>query len=328
MEVYRTKDGLVSKYVHDDGSETAIKSVSSCGNILNKATGKIEPVEVDRNKFSVFISSSVGCNLGCKFCYLTTKKYPYHKLSMAEIFNNVKEALTAEVTEKPQLRKKYMKLSWMGMGDAFLLDPIALREVSNKILIWAVRDKGVAVGVDGIDIATMLPVSIPGWPHHLAALNDDCFGYRINPHSKDRSNLRIFYSLHKFSDRKDLMPSSRYNDVANDLQLLNQFKQWYGVDIILHQLFLEGVNDTEHELRQIKSAIDCLIPDTELRILRFNECKDSVYKESSRFDALVKMYSDALPKIKYQISAGSEIQAACGMFLMGEKPNTYQFKEF
>jgi adenine C2-methylase RlmN of 23S rRNA A2503 and tRNA A37 len=124
------------------------------------------------------------------------------------------------------------------------------------------------------------------------------------------------------------MPASRYNDVANDLQLLNQFKQWYGVDVILHQLFLEGVNDTEHDLRQIKAGIDCLIPDTELRVLRFNECENSSYKESKNFDDLVKRYSDVLPKVKYQISAGSEIKAACGMFLMGEKPNTFEFKEF
>jgi adenine C2-methylase RlmN of 23S rRNA A2503 and tRNA A37 len=323
MEVYKTKDGLVSKYVHDDGSETAIKFTSSCGNMVNKDTGEVELVEIDRNKFSVFISTSVGCNLGCKFCHLTTKKYPYRKLTPTEIFNNVKEALISEVKENPEMRKKYMKLSWMGMGDAFLLDPVDLRKLSNKILSWAIRDNGVSVGIDGIDIATMMPMSRHGWPHHLAALNDECFSYRNNPYSKNRSNLRIFYSLHKFIDRKEIMPSSRFNDSANDLQLLNQFRQWYGIDIILHQLFMEGVNDTEQELKQIKSAIDCLIPSTELRILRLNECEDSIYKESSRFDELVKMYSNALSKVKYQISTGSEVKASCGMFLMGEKPNTY-----
>jgi len=315
MEVYRTKDGLVSKYVHDDGSETAIKAVSSCANIFNKVTGKLEPIEVDRNKFSVFISPSVSCNLGCKFCYLTTKKYPYHKLSPGEIFNNVTEALKAEIKEKPEIRKKYMKLSWMGMGDAFLLDPVELRNISNKIITWAVRDNGAAVGLDGVDIATILPVSKPGWPHHLAGLNDDCFKYRMNPNNKERSNLRIFYSLHKFNGRKALIPSSRFNDAANDLQLLNQFKQWYGVDIILHHMFIENENDTDHEMHEVRAAIDCLIPDTELRILRFNSCEGSTYKESSRFDELVKLYANNLSKVKYQVSSGKEIEAACGQFI-------------
>jgi adenine C2-methylase RlmN of 23S rRNA A2503 and tRNA A37 len=328
MEIYRTEDGKVSKYVHEDGSETTIKSTSSCGNIFNKMTGKMESVEIDRNKFSVFVSSSVGCPAGCKFCHLTINNYPYRKLSAIEIFNNVKEALTSEVQYKPELRKKYMKLSWMGMGDAFLLDPVDLRSISNKIIMWAIRDKGVAIGIDGIDIATMMPMSKPGWPHHLAALNDDLFEYRVNPHSKGRSNLRIFYSLHKFNDRKYLMPASRFNDPANDLQLLNQFKQWYGIDIILHQLFLDGINDNENELSHIKAAINCLIEDVEVRILRYNTDKDSPYKESGRFDELVSLYSNVLPKVKYQISSGSEINAACGMFSSSEKHNIYEYKEF
>jgi adenine C2-methylase RlmN of 23S rRNA A2503 and tRNA A37 len=315
MEIYRTEDGKVSKYVHDDGSETVIKSANSCGSTINKVTGKTETINIDKNKFSVFISSSVGCNLGCKFCYLTINDCPYRKLSISEIFNNVKDALSAEVQEKPELRKKYLKLSWMGMGDAFLLDPVELRRVSNRILTWAIRDKGVAIGVDGVDIATIMPVSKPGWPHHLAALNDDCFNYRINPHSKGKSNLRIFYSMHKFSDRKLLIPSSRFSDSANDLQLLNQFRQWYGVDIILQHLFIGGENDTKEDLTNIKSAINCLIPDAELRILRFNACEGSPYKESKKFNKLVKLYSKELPKVKFQISHGSEINAACGQFI-------------
>jgi len=40
------------------------------------------------------------------------------------------------------------------------------------------------------------------------------------------------------------------------------------------------------------------------------------------------LYSKELPKVKFQVSHGSEINASCGMFLMGEKPNTFEFKEF
>lgn len=319
MEVYRTKDGLVSKYVHDDGSETSIKFTSSCGNKINKNTGKVELVEIDRNKFSVFISPSVGCNLGCKFCHLSINKHLYRKLTPTEVFNNVKDALIAETKEHPEMRKKYMKISWMGMGDAFLFNPIDLRRLTNKILSWAIKDNGIAIGIDGVDIATMMPKNHPGWPHHLAALNDECFDYRSNPYNINRSNLRIFYSLHKFIGRKELMPSSRFNDPSNDLRLLYHFNQWYGIDIILHQLLLEGINDTKQELKQIKSAIDCLIPNAELRILRFNEYENSEYKESSRFDELVNMYTSTLPKVKYQISTGSEIMASCGMFLINER---------
>ena len=316
MEVYRTKDGQVSKYVHDDGSETAIKTVSSCANILNKATGKIEPVDVDRNKFAVFVSSSVGCPLGCKFCYLTLKKYPYYKLTPKQILNNVKEALTEEVKFKPEIRKMYMKLGWMGMGDAFLLKPYDLRRLSIDILHWAIGDSGCAFGLDGVDIATIMPKGADGWPHQMVKLNDYLYDrHNRNNYDRDRTPVRLFYSLHGVGQRKSMIPGGRFNAPIGDLQLLKQFNKWYGIDVILHHMLLEGVNDSKEQCREITLAIRNLISNAELRILRFNECDASPYKETKNFDELVKLFSDTLPRIKYQVSAGSEIKAACGQFL-------------
>ena len=57
------------------------------------------------------------------------------------------------------------------------------------------------------------------------------------------------------------------------------------------------------------------LPYSELRILRYNECDNSPYKESDKFDYIVKYFHDNLSKVKYQISAGSEIKAACGQFI-------------
>ena len=50
MEVYRTTDGAVAKYVHNDGSETAIKTtpIVEYGGVYGKVT----------NKYNVFISTS------------------------------------------------------------------------------------------------------------------------------------------------------------------------------------------------------------------------------------------------------------------------------
>lgn len=123
MEIYRTKDNLVLKYIHNDGSETAIKNVPSCDNEINFLTGDIVPVAKDRNKFSVFISSSVGCHVGCKFCYLTVKKYPYHQLTKEQIIDNTKKAIIDAVNSNPELENKYVKLSFMGMGDILFLKP-------------------------------------------------------------------------------------------------------------------------------------------------------------------------------------------------------------
>jgi 23S rRNA (adenine2503-C2)-methyltransferase len=320
MELYRSKDGQVSKYVHDDGSETAIKTVSSCGNHYNKLTKKIEPIEVDRNKFTVFMSSSVGCPVGCKFCYLTVKKFPYYKLNAINIYGNVRKALTAELSDKPEIRDKYVKFSFMGMGDAMLLQPEDVRSIALDLCDYAVSNLHTEnthfMGIDGIDISTCMPIGAKrGWQHQYGTLNDELRKYTKNPTSKGRSNLRLFYSLHGAypNVRKNIMPNTNFDWAGKDIKKLLEFRDWYGVDVIIHHMFLEGINDGVDNVKKLVKIVNDA--DVELRILRYNECDNSPYKESSKFDELVVYCADHLPHVKYQTSAGSEIKAACGQFL-------------
>ena len=316
METYITKDKQVVKYVHDDGSETTIKTVSSCDNILNKATGNIEIVDVDRQKFSCFVSCSVGCPIGCKFCYLTVKKFPYHKLSSFEIIENVKEALADRLCFKvlniqhdTGINDKYMKLSWMGMGDALLLDPMVVYGVTKEILDY-VTGLCLVEGIDGVDIGTVLPNGPKGWPFNLGMMNMMLREeYKINPLNKGRSPVRLFYSLH----HGDLIPIRK--SIYADFETLRKINHDFGVDVIIHHMFLEGINDNKKSLDDIKKLFNQYEFYPELRILRYNECPNSSHKETKRFDELVKHASDIFPKIKYQISAGSEIKAACGQFI-------------
>ena len=323
MELYYTEDGKVSKYIHDNGAETTIKTTSSCNNTLNKTTGEIETIKNDKNKFSVFISSSVGCPLGCKFCYLTQNKFPYRKLSSKEIIDNVKEALISEIEHNPSIRKKYIKLSWMGMGDALLLEPYTFRKINEEILDWVLGDMGFAWGLDGIDLSTILPKAQHkgGWPHQLSNLNDYCnHSHRMNPANTFRSAVRLFYSLH-FLDHRDLyIPGGSPYGVRSDLKYLAKVTDWYGIDLIIHHIFFEGLNDSlgrnfYDDAQQLYSAISKYADGCELRILRYNGCEGSKFRESTNFNELLKLYIDIFPKIKYQISSGSEIKAACGQFI-------------
>ena len=54
--------------------------VKSVQNIFNPLTNEIESRESDRNKYSIFISSSVGCFMKCKFCHLTLKKFGIYQI--------------------------------------------------------------------------------------------------------------------------------------------------------------------------------------------------------------------------------------------------------
>ena len=81
-------DKTVVKIVHDDASETAIKTVSSCDTVMTK-DGEFELNETDRNKYSIFISDSAGCYMKCQFCYLTLKAMKFAKINVLKLFNNL-----------------------------------------------------------------------------------------------------------------------------------------------------------------------------------------------------------------------------------------------
>lgn len=305
MEIYSSNDGQVNKYVHDNGAETAIKTVSSCQNIVDPVTGKMVSNEFDKGKVSIFVSSSVGCPIGCKFCYLTAKKFPYHKLSDQEIFDNVMEAVQAAIEDYPSILNRYVKLSWMGMGDVFLRDPVRTKHLTLDMLSELIHEVGFW-GLDGVDIGTVLPHTARGWPWALADMNEFLMDWGLNPNNKDgRSPVRLFYSLHAAVDkhRRKLIPI--HKSLQDDLDKLKRLYYDFGIDVICHHMFLEGINDD-------------YVPDVgdfELRILRFNECENSPYKESPKFNELVQQAITGASRVKYQISAGSEIKAACGQFI-------------
>jgi len=305
MEIYSNKDGSVVKYLHEDGSETCIKTVSSCNYYYNKLTNKIEENYTDRNKFSVFISSSVGCPVKCKMCYLTIKNYLFYNLSEDEIFTNVIDSIKSKIKDDISIRNKYIKICWMGMGDAcFNLEKTY--NVTLRIVDYVIKNK-LAKGIDGVDIGTVLPTINIDFSY-ISKLEDSLKNIKRNKHTNYRPLVRVFYSLHSAIPevRKSIIPKS-----INNSSILNSIP----TDIVLHQIFLNGINDSEEN-------IDALISfckenkNFELRVLRYNSCKGSVYVESENFIKIIRKLNDNIDNIKYQISPGSEIKAACGQFIM------------
>lgn len=309
MEVYRTKDGTVAKYVHDDGSETAIKSVPTC------ACGEFTLGEHAHSKYAIFISSSVGCPVDCKFCYLTVKKCPYHKLGIESVLSNVKEAIDSEIEFNPSLKEKYVKISWMGMGDALFEIPMVT--VATIEIVDAILHQRQAKGLDGVDIGTSIPLIDDKHIDQLDKLKNSLSGYKRNPNNTDgRSIIRIFYSLHSADDttRHNLIPKSKPLYAA--LITLNKFNK-KGFDIILHQMFLRNINDSDGQIDTIINL--CLEhPTFELRVLRFNKCPDAQFDETDRFIKIIDKLKQSVPKLKFQVSVGSEILSACGQFIISK----------
>lgn len=299
VERYETDD--VIKFIHANGMETALKTVPTCGNTSNKAV--------------LFVSSSVGCRQKCKFCYLTTKNMKYQYVDEDTIVEACKEVL-----EYVDISDKYFKLSFMGMGEAFD-SCIDIHSITLDVISYALSNELVA-GIDGVDIGTSAPTK-----YDISTIDDIHFineylsdlrhsGIPFNPENnyRERSLVRLFFSLHSTDNgcRRSLMPMARSMRDLNTL--VRKFKMY---NVIFHCMFLDGVNDSVSDIVNVRDYIFWQkdSQDIELRLLRFNKCADSKYFESPRIDEIINFFKQQDLKFKYQVSAGSEITAACGQFL-------------
>jgi len=297
MEAYISKDKTVAKYIHDDGSETAIKTpppgIDSCSG-------------ANRNKFNVFISCSRGCAVGCKFCYLQVKKFGFTHLTYNNTSYNVFNAIDAEVLRRPELLKVPMNISWMGMGEPWF--ELRNIELSTRRLLNRYAD---IFDIEGIDIATTMPCISYNDIGSLHRLDKQLHNTEIRLTSKptNRTNIRIFYSLHSLDPyvRNKLIPKTVYLHAS--LSYLEELNKEFNV--IYHYMFLDGINDTDKDVEAL-----CKFGESHnVRILRYNKCHGSTFNESPRFMEIIEKLNKKI-QIKVQVSPGSEISAACGMFLM------------
>lgn len=334
QEVFTTDDGLTTKIIHSDNSETSIKMVSSCDTIRNPITGKLENNSVDRNKYSVFASSSVGCVMKCKFCYLTMKGMGYSKLSDEQILQNLKDAVLVQYENDSSISERYIKLCWMGMGEDQFIRPKSTFKITMMFLDWIFQNN-YAKGLDGVDLSTVYPKSNLGVIEKFdlfAKLNKALEKYEINPnnnlivHSQNgkfgekyinRSRFRIFYSLHSAiqETREQLIPNA--TELLEAIPDLKFYSNKNERNVIFHHMFIEGQNDSEQEVDAlIKMYGINKLQSYELRILRYNHCNNTPYSESDRFEQIMDKLSEHIPFLKVQISVGSEVKAACGQFIV------------
>lgn len=330
MDVFRSTDGTVSKYMHEDGSETAIKLVKSVQSVVNPITKKIEAHHTDRNKYSVFISSSAGCFMKCKFCHLTLKEAKHLKLEEEQILENLKEAIIECANFNPQMRERFVKLSWMGMGDA-LNKSTLVKSVTIKLLDW-IFENNYAKGLDGVDLSTVMPkMKNDDWIDNFHELEGLLKKYNINPiyemDNKSFTNgfyshkniFRLFYSVESAiqETRDEVVPNAtplvEAIDKLKKYQISNEGREYI---LIFHHLIIEGLNDSEEELNALIGFMKNNFAKNELRILRYNFCSKSKLKESDNFINQIRCLSDNLDFIKVQVSPGTEVSAACGQFIV------------
>ena len=319
MNVVVNKDNTVFNIIHKNGVQTSVK-VSPSGKFSIDCLDRNNPIQENKNKYTVIVSSSKGCQLSCTFCHLTANNKQFENIKEEDIINNVMEAIRY-VGSKVDLSSKYIKLCYMGEGEALF----SLKKTKNTAsdIVNKVIEEGLACGLDGIDISTTMPKIPKDLVSSLVSMNEYFKEkhLKLNPYnhnSKDRSIVRLFYSLHHYKQevRDTLIPKTQNIDkVVGSLDDLNS----KGVNVVTHYMFMNNVNDSLEDINRLVEFTNkhySLYKNSELRILRFNSPTDNLI-ESEKMKNIINHLAKNLEvgKFKVQFSAGEDIKAACGMFL-------------
>ncbi len=241
----------------------------------------------DEKRFTVCVSSQVGCSLACKFC-ATGRLKRERNLDAAEIFDQV-------VLVNRQCEEVYghglTNIVYMGMGEPLL----AYRNVMGSIERITTED-GLGMSPKRITVSTA------GIAKMIKQLADD----------QVRFNLAL--SLHAADDRKrnEIMPINEQNNLSVLMDALSYFHQKTGNRISYEYIAFDNFNEGPEDARNLIRL--CRHFPVRVNIIEYNPIEGADYRKAGedRIDAFARRLREAGIMVTVRRSRGKDIDAACG----------------
>lgn len=263
---------------------------------------RIESVMIpseDEARYTVCVSSQVGCPLRCTFC--ATGKLGYKRnLSAAEIIAQIL-LVDAEVKKRndlPMGERAVDNIVFMGMGEPLLNYEAVMRAVErlNSPEFFDLGTRRITISTAGI---------IEG----------------IRKLIKARGQLRLALSLHaaNHEKRKTIMPIARSENTAQVLDAVRFYQKETGRRITIEYILIEGFNDSEEDVLALKHALYQI--KSNINIIPLNPVADLPYDAPSpqAIKAFVqKLKRHSIPYV-LRTPKGLDIDAACGQLALKNK---------
>ncbi len=244
------------------------------------------PVVRDQ-RFTVCVSSQVGCSLTCKFC-ATGQMKRIRNLDAAEIYDQV-------VLVNRQCLETFghplTNIVYMGMGEPLLAYKNVLESVH-----WITSEEGLNMSPKRITVSTA------GIAKMIRKLADD----------QVKFNLAL--SLHAADDdkRNDMMPINEQNNLEILMDALDYFYQKtrnrISYEYITFQDVNEGLDDAANLLKL------CQRFPVKVNIIEYNPVEGVSYQKASadRIDLFAEYLTRRKVTVTVRRSRGKDIDAACG----------------
>jgi len=244
------------------------------------------PVPMDK-RYTVCVSSQVGCSLSCKFC-ATGQMKRMRNLDPGEIVDQVR-LVNQQCLETYGL--PLTNIVYMGMGE-----PLLNYHHVNESILRITSPGGLGFSPRRITISTA------GISKMIMRLADE--------HSK----VNLALSLHAASDAKrdEIMPINEQNNLKALIESLKYYYVNTRNKVSFEYITFKGFNDTEEDARLLIKL--CKHFPVLVNIIEYNPIDGVTYKKSDplTIDQFAARLRSAGIMVTVRKSRGQDIDAACG----------------
>jgi len=239
-----------------------------------------------QERYTVCISSQVGCKVGCAFC-LTAKGGFMRNLTAGEIVEQVRMIKR----DNDIAANRRVNLVYMGMGEP--LDN--LDAVAKSVKIFSEEE--------GMAIAT-----------HRQTISTSGLSSKIVKLGKMELGINLAISLHAVDDelRQKLMPINKAYNIASIITAIKAFPVNDRKRIMFEYLVIKDVNDDLSAAKKLLSLLDGI--KSKVNLIYFNPYGGTEFKRPSDKD--MQQFQEYLTSrglhCTIRESKGLDISAACG----------------
>lgn len=244
-------------------------------------------------RYTVCISSQVGCKIGCTFC-LTAKGGFQRNLTAGEITAQVLEIKKDNAIDQ----NRRVNIVYMGMGEP--LDNI--HNVTKAVKIFS--------DLDGLSISPRRQtISTSGLSHQIEKLG------------KMNLGVLLAISLHAVDDtlRQKLMPINKAYNIESIMDAVRNFPIDARKRVMFEYLVMKGVNDDRSSAKKLVKLLHGI--KAKVNLIFFNPHEGSDYMRPDVSDVLSfqQYLVDHGVLCTIRESKGIDISAACGQLKERQK---------
>jgi 23S rRNA (adenine2503-C2)-methyltransferase len=277
-----SKDGSI-KYLFQLEDGHTIETVLL---LMKKKKINDEGMVEKSEKYTVCISTQVGCKVGCSFC-LTAKGGFIRNLTVGEIIEQIVQLKKDnEIAEN-----KALNIVYMGMGEP--LD-------NYENLIKAIK---IFSELDGLAIATRRQtISTSGISSKISKLGAENLG------------IQLAISLHAVDDdlRSELIPMNKAYNIASIIEAVKNFPVDARKKVMFEYLVIKDKNDDLASAQRLIKILNGI--NAKVNLIYFNPYPGTSYQRPTR-ENMIRFQEYLLSKgliCTIRESKGLDISAACG----------------